>query len=55
MDKSKPFYKSKKFWTMIITVLLGLLKAQGVEIPPETFVATTGYIIGQGIADSRKQ
>ena len=55
----KPFYKSKKFWVMIITALITVFRPMlrekyGIDIPLETILAPTGYIIGQGIADGKK-
>lgn len=48
----KPFYKSKKFWTMVLGALAAVLgDVLGLEIPPETIALLAAYIVGQGLAD----
>ncbi len=48
----KPFYKSKKFWTMALGALAAILADTiGLEIPPETIALLAAYIVGQGLAD----
>ena len=49
----KPFWQSKKWWAMIATLILALIKSTGVEVPTEAFLGTSAYMVGQGIADGR--
>ena len=53
MDKN--FWKSKKFWVMIVSVVFGILKMTGVDVPSEMFAGPTAYLVGQGIADHGKE
>ena len=53
---NKPFYKSKKFWTLIAGVGAAVSQYFGVDedIVIKLTALASSYMIGQGIADSGK-
>jgi hypothetical protein len=50
--EEKPFYKSKKFWSMVVNVLLQLFGGKLGLPTAEAGIALGSYTIGQGIADA---
>tara|TARA_R110000782_G_scaffold183574_2_gene273874 strand:+ start:829 stop:993 length:165 start_codon:yes stop_codon:yes gene_type:complete len=53
----KPFYKSKKFWTLIAGIGAAVSQFYGVDesIVIKLVGLASAYMVGQGIADSGKK
>lgn len=60
MDNLKEYFISKKFWMMVIGLIISALVAavpdleQYQEVLPEIIWVIVAYIIGQGLADFGK-
>lgn len=51
---NKPFWKSKKFWTMALGAAATVVASvTGFTIPAETIALVAAYIVGQGLADGK--